>query len=525
MLWVTTQESTPIDFTVSTKAGILSSHTAYPGKATYINISLELVVFDSTQSNISERFKGISIKAESGRKLAVFGQNEQLASNDAFLALPVSPIPRIRHHEYILISIHGDSGTASQAKDSVALIVGTQNKTEVTILPSATAPIIPYNLAPANSFIRGLDNSVNTIIIDRYQTVYLQVRGGDISGTRVISNKPISVFSGHECANVPLRSAPCDMLMEQIPPIDSWGTEVVTIPFKTRNGDVVKVIASQDSTTVFVTTTNIMNGKVSTVPAFKLNAGEYKELVIEEFSIIRSNYPIAVFQFSRSYTTDNVIISDPFMLFVPPYKQYHNSYAIATAPFNPQLEGTIAGRTAYANYTNIAVPAKYFNITLLTVNNQVTDVSAFKPIKYSDGSVWGYGAQLMLNAGAQAIRHQDPNAMFSLTVYGFSNQMSYGYSGGSKLESQLGKVTGLVHTICIHTFMARNILYVHAWLLLSIYQQSEVTKLYSNHYNYVHHFLYIVVYPLIKDEITSAYIASYMIMDSHQTISGQPYSI
>ena len=446
VLWVTTQESTPVDFAVSTMAGIISSYTAYPGKATYINIPLELIVFDSTQSNISERFKGIRIKAASGKKLAVFGQNEQLASNDAFLALPVNPIPRVRRHEYILISTRGDFGSASQAKDSVALIVGTQNGTEVTILPSATAAVVPYNLAPTNSFIRGLNNDMNTITIDRYQTVYLQVRGRDISGTRVISNKPISVFSGHECANVPLRSAPCDMLVEQIPPVDTWGTEVVTIPFKTRSGDVVKIIASQDSTTVFVTTTDIMDGKTSNVPAFELNAGEHKELLIEEFSIIRSNHPIAVFQFSRSYTTDNVIISDPFMLFVPPFKQYYNSYAVATAPFNPQLEGTIAGRTAYANYTNIAVPAKYFNSTLLTVNNQICNASAFKPIKYSDGSVWGYGAQLMLNAGAQVIRHQDPNATFLLTVYGFSNQMSYGYNGGSKLESQIGKVTIAVAT-------------------------------------------------------------------------------
>ena len=99
-----------------------------------------------------------------------------------------------------MISTHGNFGTVSQAKDSVALIVGTQNDTEVTILPSATAANIAYNLAPLRSFVRGLNDSLNTITIKRYRTVYLQVRGRDISGTHVISNKPISVFSGHECA-------------------------------------------------------------------------------------------------------------------------------------------------------------------------------------------------------------------------------------------------------------------------------------------------------------------------------------
>ena len=441
MLWVTTQESIPVNFTVFTKAGIIAKNRAYPGKSTYVNIPLELIVFDSTQSNISQQFKGISVKAESGKKLVVFGQNEQLGSNDAFLALPVNPIPRERHQEYILISLCGDFGTASESKDSVALIIGTQNKTEVTILPSATVSVIPYKLAPVRSFIRGLNDNLNTITIDRYQTVYLEVRGKDISGTRIIANKPISVFSGHECANIPFNSAPCDMLIEQIPPIDAWGTEVVTIPFKTRkNGDLVKVIASQNSTTVFVTRTDVMNGKVYNNPTFTLNAGQYKELLIEDFSVLRSNYPISVFHFSRSVRTDNVIISDPFMLYVPPYGQYRNSYAIATAPFNPELEGTIVGRTAYVNYANVAIPVKY-NTSLLMASNQTIDASAFKPIKYSDGSIWGYGAQLNLNVGTQVIKHQDPNATFLLTVYGFSNQMSYGYTGGSKLESHIpGKV-------------------------------------------------------------------------------------
>ena len=209
-----------MDFTVSTKVGVLAKDKAYPGKATYIDIPLNFIVFDSTQSNITERFKGIYIKAESDKTIAVFGQNEQLASNDAFLALPVNPIPREKH-EYILVSVKGDSGTTSQSKDSVALIVGTQDKTEVTILPSAKIGVIPYDLAPLKSFVKGVDDSLNTITIDKYQTVYLQIRGNDISGTHIIANKPISVFSGHECANIPLNSRPCDMLMEQIPPIDT----------------------------------------------------------------------------------------------------------------------------------------------------------------------------------------------------------------------------------------------------------------------------------------------------------------
>ena len=154
---------------------------------------------------------------------------------------------------------------------------------------------------------------------------------------------------------------------------------------------------------------------------------------IGDFALIQSNNPIAVFQFSRSFITDNNIISDPFMLSVPYCEQYRDSYAVAPAPFNETIEGTVFGRVAYVNYTNIAVPAKYFNASLITVNNSPINASEFRPIRRADNSIWGYGAQLLLDKGAQVIRHQDPNAALSVTLYGFSNQMSWGCTGGTGL--------------------------------------------------------------------------------------------
>ena len=154
--------------------------------------------------------------------------------------------------------------------------------------------------------------------------------------------------------------------------------------------------------------------------------------------MIQSDHPIEVFQFAKSYLADNVLISDPLMLLVPPYNQYRNSYAVATAPFEPSVAGTIAGRVAYVNYTNIAVPAEYFNASLLTVNNKMVNASDFKPIRRADNSIWGYGAQLLLDEGAQIIEHQNPNGVLSVTLYGFSNQQSWGCTGGIGLAPIAG---------------------------------------------------------------------------------------
>ena len=154
---------------------------------------------------------------------------------------------------------------------------------------------------------------------------------------------------------------------------------------------------------------------------------------IGDFALIQSNNPIAVFQFSRSFTTDNVVVSDPFMLTVPSCEQYRDSYAVAPAPFNETTIGDVAGRVAYVNYTNIAVPAEYFNASLITINNSSANASEFIPIRRADNSIWGYGAQLLLDEGAQVIRHQDPNAALSVTIYGLSNQQSWGTIGGTGL--------------------------------------------------------------------------------------------
>ena len=429
IIWVTTPETTPVSFVITTLDKTIYSGMACPNLVTYINIPLEFIVCESAPETISERYKGIRVKAEHSRKIIVFGQNEELGSNDAYVALPVVRLPFVMNFEYILVSVYGDTGTAAKMKDSVGLIIGTEDNTEVTVVPSAAIPI-SHNLAPVRFFFRSLPAYLNTITIHKYQTLYLQVRGGDISGTHITTNKPVSVFSGHECANVPIHSYACDMLIEQIPPTYTWGTEVVTVPLITKANDVIKIIASQDSTTVDVTYTDYVTGSVTSTSTFSMNSGQFKELTMGDYALIKSNHPIAVFQISTSGYTSNNLKSDPFMLMVPSRKQYLNSHTITTAPFQGDLEGRIPNLAVYTHYINIAVPAEFFNANQIEMNGGAIDTSVFKPIRFSNNKVWGYGAQMKLEPGVHIVKHLNRNALLSVVVYGFTTQMSYGYCGG-----------------------------------------------------------------------------------------------
>ena len=454
IIWAATTEQQVVHFTIETYNKVIYSGVIIPGSYTYVSIPLELIVCESAPAAISERFKGIRVKAEGDKKIVVLGQYEEFLSNDAYMALPVMSLPLIKTFKYILVSVHGSSKVYAYNTDSVGLIIGTENDTKVTVIPSQSIFHIFHDLAPLGGFFYGLPDTLNTVTINRYQTLYLQVRDMDISGTLVMVDKPVSVFSGHECANVPLQSRFCDMLIEQIPPTDTWGTEVVTVPLLTRpNGDIIKVIAAEDYTTVTLTRTNYNDGVVISNPQFVLNSGEFREILINDYTLIKSDHPISVYQFSRSSETDGVANSDPFMLIIPSRNQYLNTYNIATAGHDLYKEGSRF--YGYSHYISIAIPAEYFRSNQIVINN-LPVTSAYKVIRHPDNSIWGYATQMKISGGSHVIKHLNPNAVMSVTVYGFSYRASYGFAGGMKLEHPDNGKCLLICTLGIQSSCRQN---------------------------------------------------------------------
>ena len=63
------------------------------------------------------------------------------------------------------------------------------------------------------------------------------------------------------------------------------------------------------------------------------------------------------------------------------------------------------------------------------MDGRATNISVFKPIRFSDNNIWGYGAQLKLEPGVHIVKHLYRKAVLSVVVYGFTSQMSYGYCG------------------------------------------------------------------------------------------------
>ncbi|MBK9405615.1 MAG: T9SS type A sorting domain-containing protein [Ignavibacteria bacterium] len=358
---------------------------------TVTTVSIPVAASNHTSDVVD--YKGIHVT--SLQEVTVYGLNRYQYTTDAFLGLPVD----ILGTDYIVLTYKN----TNIVNGTEFGIVGTVNGTTVTITPSeTTGPRIagvPYNITLNEGETYELRNSNNA--------------PADLTGTKITSDQPIGVTGAHQCANIPNGTTyACDHICEMLPPTSAWGKNFVTVPLKTRlNGDTWRFMASQNATTVTI------NG----VPQAPINEGQYVEQILSAYSVISSDKPILVAQYSNGTTFDGVT-SDPFMMLVPPYEQFLANYTVTTP-----ASGFIG------NYINVVAPNAV--VGALTLDGVPVPVVDFTPIGVSGFS----GAQLTVGLGSHTVAATLP---FGLFDYGFDDADSYGYPGGQAL-SQIAIVSSL----------------------------------------------------------------------------------
>lgn len=179
-----------------------------PGSTTSVRLpnDLEVIGSDFVGNN------GVLVSAID--EVAVYGLNQITFSTDAFLGLPTD----ILGTEYIVAGYQQNLNGNSQFA-----VVGTEDNTTVTITPNVTT----------GSRIAGVPFE---IILNRLEVYQLQSDDldEDLTGTSIDSDKPITLFGGNKCALIPVDAVACDHIVEQIPPIDIWGTTFLTTPLANR---------------------------------------------------------------------------------------------------------------------------------------------------------------------------------------------------------------------------------------------------------------------------------------------------
>ena len=403
------------------------------------------VEFDSIDlnlKNVAERSKGIIITSEDGDPLSVVALAEEYHSADAFKVLPCIPLPN-NGYEYYAVSVPISQIRITLDEDyeypdfdkefediegnSAIVIVTTE---ENTVLEITLTQDVAVNIADdlKNQIPKGIIEAGKTVTVGfskRFESLYLSSIN-DLSGSRVVSNKPIAFSSGHECGTVPNNITFCDQLIEQIPPTSTWGKKFITAPIASRqSGDLFKVIASRDSTTVQVRCTRESHD------AMTLNKGEISQVLITSNSscYFEASQPVLVVQLSLSSTMDGVFEGDPFMVIVPPVEQYRNSYSIHSFQ-----SSTGTGVGSY--YLNVLVPGGVELLGILIDGEQlvgdgtpVTDIPC--PVEE------GVCAHSILVTGADdspTLSHRDSSVRINAIVYWLAFRVGYGYFAGMTLN-------------------------------------------------------------------------------------------
>ena len=422
---ITTTESVPVPFTVSSSTGQIYSGTATNNVVRSVSLSSSFAVVDNTV-----RDKGVWIRAiDASKKLTVHGMNYALGTADGFVALPCHDYQKQNYTFYAVSTLYNRL-PYSASRLSVVLLIGCENNTELTITANTDSIQIPSDLVRgSNSPVTITSGRSYTVTLNRHQTFLLSSRM-NLTGSKVVSNKPIAFFSGHECADVPVGVAFCDHLVEQLPPTITWGRQffVVSSLGKTA-GEQYKLVTSSVTTTV-VCYCYTSGGSVSQTFSITLSgAGRSYEFHIPQnmFCSIQASNPVLLVQFAIGAAREPSSYGDPFMMMIPPVEQYRNNYTFVT-------------HSGFQNAITVTVASEFFNTGNIILNGNSLSGATWTRIYCSTQTVCGYGTRVSLSVGRNFIYHRDPTAKLGTFVYGFSQYVSYGYPAGMQLAPISGTI-------------------------------------------------------------------------------------
>jgi hypothetical protein len=255
---------------------------------------------------------------------------------------------------------------------------------------------------------------------------------GDLTGTEVIADGPVAVFSGGERGIVPYEVAPpepagwdgdlccTEHFEQQVFPRSSLGRGFVTTrsPVRSRSasnpeGDVWRVLATEPNTTV----TTSLAGEFA---SFSLDAGQYKEFWSVTDFVLSSNQPIMVAQYlvSQQYVEDPDVGGDPEFILYPPAEQFRTEYIFLAPP------------TFERDWCVIAAPAT----ATVTLDGVTLGEQSPRCQRYPAGTLDGVeyvALRCELEDGVHYVSSTEP---VGVNVYGYYNVGSYGYAAGAELE-------------------------------------------------------------------------------------------
>lgn len=278
--------------------------------------------------------------------------------------------------------------------------VGTDHYREFAIIAWAEPTSVDVYLKGAVKF-QGKDyprGSTLTIVLQPYQAVQLQ-SSVDLSGTKIVSQKPVAVYSGHTCI---ARQVQCDHVSEQLLPVSSWGTNFIipSLPDNNMEYDIVLVSTSQK--TQVDSQVGVGRSSRTLPPARAVLYGIQGTSAM--YLSASSGIQVTYFGDGGIHGTHNY---DPFFMTIPDISSYCRAYHIY-------------GQDQFENHALII--AKTLETSGITFDKRPLHNLQWNPVSGTEYS-W---ASHRLGRGYRIHTVEHPSAPFGLLSVGVGNQKAYG---------------------------------------------------------------------------------------------------
>ncbi len=375
------------------------------------NNSLRVSIpWEDVEATGSEVIQDRAIRLIAEKPVNVYALNYDRNSADVAVIYPVSSLGT----EYFAMCYEPrvnekTNGTYGNGRNSEFLVVASEDLTEVKIVPSK----ITDQLAAAGDTIQIILNKGEVYQVQSMNTNNLTGQG-DLTGSFVLSDKPVAFFSGSLATTVPAESgvSAWDHLYEQIPPLPSWGRDYYAVPLKSREQDLYRIMAAKDGTTVYI----------DGFSPIQLDRGEFEEIILyhNQPRRIYAEKPILVAQYSQSQSVDSDYTGnngDPFMIILSSSSQSKNDVTFV-AYDSDEIE---------KYFVNVISLTNELSGLQLDGNSIGTEFTPFTNSQYS----W---AQLEINPGTYRLWNTNEDRGFLAYVYGFGGVESYGYGVGFNLD-------------------------------------------------------------------------------------------
>ncbi|XP_053380357.1 uncharacterized protein LOC128548860 [Mercenaria mercenaria] len=300
---------------------------------------------------------------------------------------------------------------------SVLLVAGVTNDTNVTIFNGTD---VLYSAI------------INLFDVLQYRSC---VTSCDVTGIRVIADKPVSVSSGSTYAALLTNSgARGDYIVSEMHPLKTWSRTYIVSPVLPKTAFVSRILVENSFSSV--TVSNISE-------SYRLTPSSSSQYFETEALVLTSDHPFSLTQYGVSYDSDDNS-GNPFMTVVPGVDQYINNY-IFTVPHG-----------YYGNlkqYVSLIVPKMYKDSLVLDgmslhVYNQTNRAKILDdPAPFDTYTILTF----RVNEGYHHFYHSSEKVTFGVFVYGHGYFLSYGFFAGYDLNGDCRIQTSTSTTTSIST--------------------------------------------------------------------------